>query len=460
LIPGFIFPQSWEKAFLSSSNPPDADACFKTLSLIDGKLISIGLNDGLSFNQSNFYLRMSDSTGDEIWTRIYVPGTEGRDADICITPDSNILIVFGNERTDSLNREVYESTFIKTDTSGNVLLTKSYSFTFQTATSFYLKIYALPDSNIILTTAEHIVKLNNSLDTIFCHNYSVGGSSSFIDDQASSIGILSYDASIDSMVLLKYNISSDSLYEFHFDLSTYSALTSTVWLITNIVFGEDHSIYLSSINYLSFDQISFTKLDSNLNLVWKKYLSEPHLLNGGMLFDSSKIIFTGSVSYDNIHTSGYIYEFDDAGDSILFNSFFPVAGAYQEDFLINTITKNKNNYLLSGYVNADTTEQKSYLASIDPQFTFPVSIKETGIKNDFKIHIYPNPVIDKFYLYSEIENIDHLKIFSIHGELLMERTFRNNSTKYDVDVSQLTPGLYYVLIQSRQAAQSFKIVKI
>jgi hypothetical protein len=76
---------------------------------------------------------------------------------------------------------------------------------------------------------------------------------------------------------------------------------------------------------------------------------------------------------------------------------------------------------------------KSYLASIDSQFTFPVSINEPGIKSDFKFHPFPNFAIDKIHLYSEIENINNLKIFSIHGQLLMEKIFRSNFTVYDVN---------------------------
>ncbi len=436
---------TFERIFLSSANPPDADECFKTLSLKNGNLVSVGLNDGFSFSQSNYYLRMSDSLGNEIWTKLFVPGTEGRDADICISGDSNIVIVIGNETTDSLNQIIYQSTFIKTNLNGDTLLTKTYPFKFMNA-SFYLMLYSVQDSDIILTTTEHIIRLNSSLDTIFVHSHSVGGIS-FINEQKSDIGIISHNAVIDSMVFVRYNISSDSFYEYSFDSSAYAALVSHGWLITGAGFGTANSIFVNLINYLSFGQASFVKLDSNLSLEWTKYLTAPHLLNGGMLVDSEKVLFTGRISYDNINNLGFIYELDYAGDSLKFKSFAPGGGAYLADFYPYSIMKNRGGYLVSGYVNSDTSVQKSYIASTDTSFSFPDFLDEPGSPSH-DILVFPNPASEKLIVYSASgQPIRQLILYSMMCEIMQE-VVSDGSNRHEWNVNGLSPGIYYLCVQT------------
>ncbi len=439
----------FEKVFLSSNNSPNEDECYKTLPLTGGNLVSIGLNDGFSFSQSNFYLRMSDQNGNELWTKVYTPGTEGRVADFCITPDSCIVMVFPNEIEDSLNQFVWNTTFNKVDLNGNLIYSKTYPFTFLTTGTSPPKIFTLSDSTLIFTSSEHLVKLNSSLDTIIIKHYSRGIAPSNMNSDLSELFIIKNQiiTGVDSFILAFYNTQLDSVYSMSFDSSVYSYINyQSGWYPGNIhkdVFG---SYYFFSTDLNTFNSIAFVKLDSSLQLQWIRFLSGQDLICLDFDIDSACVVFAGSRGIGNYESEGFIYKFNLFGDSLLYKTFSPLGGAYNE-IQINQIKIYNDYFCLSGWVHSDTSVQKSYIAVTDTSFSFPVFLDEpNSTSND--VLVFPNPSADRFVVYSTSgQSIHRLILYSVTGERMKE-IISNDSHKCELNVDELSPGLYYLYVQT------------
>ncbi|HMC00531.1 MAG TPA: T9SS type A sorting domain-containing protein [Flavobacteriaceae bacterium] len=90
----------------------------------------------------------------------------------------------------------------------------------------------------------------------------------------------------------------------------------------------------------------------------------------------------------------------------------------------------------------------------------------TSIENSLGIHdlnkqnvkVYPNPVKDKFFLDTQ-ENIKYIIIYDVNGRLLSQSTFIGDYTKKDIDVSQLSNGIYFLRLKSDIDKYTLKIIK-
>ena len=69
---------------------------------------------------------------------------------------------------------------------------------------------------------------------------------------------------------------------------------------------------------------------------------------------------------------------------------------------------------------------------------------------------YPNPASSDISIVSE-DNINRLKVFSITGKLLMDRTVNNTQTL--IDVSNFKSGIYMVSIETEDEVMTKKFIK-
>jgi PKD repeat protein len=90
----------------------------------------------------------------------------------------------------------------------------------------------------------------------------------------------------------------------------------------------------------------------------------------------------------------------------------------------------------------------------------PVAISEPG-RGDLGIRIFPNPSTGIFNLYIEKGNKDiDISIFDLHGQkVYTEKTLaRNGSVARELNLSELSKGIYYIRLTNENVTQVEKII--
>jgi PKD repeat protein len=163
------------------------------------------------------------------------------------------------------------------------------------------------------------------------------------------------------------------------------------------------------------------------NSSWINVTTNP----GGSAFSADDGTTFNSLDYDNQYTSVAFY-----------NEFIGWAGGFNQDSLNGGIYKwDKRNKLLTS-----TNDRVGAVAN--------------GSGNLFSIQ--PNPAKDYFVLASNSVVLKDIKVLIINssGELLDHFTFINNQGEFrqTIGISNLTPGLYFVLIQMGSKTETLKVV--
>jgi hypothetical protein len=448
----------FEKVFLTSQNSPDQEYCYKTIRYSTNRLVSIGYNDGFSFSPTNYYIRFSDNDGNEVWTKIFAPGSEPVNPDICISTD-NSIVAFIMDRYDSLGYYIYKVDFIRLDTLGNSITSKHYDFTYNPhpAYGYWPRLHALNDSGFVFTTGQDLIKLNSALDTIIHKTYKYGITLSEINHGQSEIFIVRKDTinGSDTTFITAYDTQLDSIYSTGFSTSIYNYVKSFGWSMRRLHIDPFGNFYFNSHKFSNPDSITFIKLDNNLNLVWQKFLVDSGIRSNDFDVDSSRVIFTGGYPTVTTIETGFLYILNLTGDSSYFHSFNALQGAYNETNPYNIFISG-NEYILSGWVNSDTSVQKSYMARVDTLYNFPVSVNDISKENT--LQIYPNPCTD--YLKINGAGLIYPLRISVY-DFTAKKLFNNeiNSIKEKIDLSSLSPGIYIVEVSSKYQRQRQIIIK-
>ncbi len=74
-----------------------------------------------------------------------------------------------------------------------------------------------------------------------------------------------------------------------------------------------------------------------------------------------------------------------------------------------------------------------------------------------QISIYPNPTSGIVHVDLAGKKIQNLKLIDVTGKIVIEKTNANTTTL--MDVSSLAKGIYFVILQTENGNQSFKLVK-
>ena len=87
-----------------------------------------------------------------------------------------------------------------------------------------------------------------------------------------------------------------------------------------------------------------------------------------------------------------------------------------------------------------------------------VSIEETFLQS---IEIYPNPVRQSLFINAPTVQVNHIRLINLTGQVLKAQTFnRNNSPiQQEINMADVVPGVYWVLIQTEYGLRQEKIVK-
>ena len=95
----------------------------------------------------------------------------------------------------------------------------------------------------------------------------------------------------------------------------------------------------------------------------------------------------------------------------------------------------------------------------ESQFRLPVIVQVTLSNNEFdtiKIVYNPNPVIDILYIKASIE-LKNAKICNLLGQTIFQQRF--NSNEIQLNMSDFPTGTYFVIVESDDRKETFKILK-
>lgn len=92
-------------------------------------------------------------------------------------------------------------------------------------------------------------------------------------------------------------------------------------------------------------------------------------------------------------------------------------------------------------------------------FEYPEMVVCDQLSSNYDLEIdgvdmYPNPVTDLLYLSSEEMIVSELRVFDTKASVVLSKANLNVST-FDLDVSDLTPGLYYIELQFDRREKKF-----
>lgn len=78
---------------------------------------------------------------------------------------------------------------------------------------------------------------------------------------------------------------------------------------------------------------------------------------------------------------------------------------------------------------------------------------------DDDIHVFPNPAKNKIYLKYSNEKINEIEIVNALGKTVSAKSIINNSSYIEIEVSDLTPGIYFLTIKTNQSSQTTNFIK-
>jgi hypothetical protein len=84
-----------------------------------------------------------------------------------------------------------------------------------------------------------------------------------------------------------------------------------------------------------------------------------------------------------------------------------------------------------------------------------VSLNEQPLSGNFN-RLYPNPVIDKLH-FSHAEKFDRITVSNAFGQTVKE--VYNVINEYEIDVSDLSAGMYYVKTENNAGQNNYKVFK-
>ena len=110
-------------------------------------------------------------------------------------------------------------------------------------------------------------------------------------------------------------------------------------------------------------------------------------------------------------------------------------------------------------VNGITYYASQTINKCESQYRLPVIVEVTLSNKEFdtiKIVYNPNPVTDILNIKASTE-LKNAKIFNLLGQTIFQQTF--NSKEIQLNMSDFPTGTYFVLVESDDINETFKIVK-
>jgi len=129
--------------------------------------------------------------------------------------------------------------------------------------------------------------------------------------------------------------------------------------------------------------------------------------------------------------------------------------AYQASFNGNSMFNFNKELYFAGYRN-DSIGIELYKVTTDTILLKQKTASKLVSANRTKV--YPNPCNSIIAItFDEINEKRHIKVLNILGDIELQTTSTDN--EINLDLSQLTNGIYIVLIESKSKTESYKIIK-
>lgn len=115
--------------------------------------------------------------------------------------------------------------------------------------------------------------------------------------------------------------------------------------------------------------------------------------------------------------------------------------------------------------NPDPHPYKSLLMYVDTQdvavtmsnfVLYSDDVLSISNVNDFELSLYPNPVKD-IAIISSAESVDLVRVFDLTGRIVKKTT--PNSNNFDLDVADLSKGIYLVKLNAGDKEATTKLIK-
>lgn len=154
---------------------------------------------------------------------------------------------------------------------------------------------------------------------------------------------------------------------------------------------------------------------------------------------------TGSEEYTNVYCLSYKYD-DHFIDYKNYDFRLKDSSSYIDAALAEFAPENDINGTARPQGTADDLGAYEYI--------FPVRTSQVHKELSFKI--YPNPATEYIYVHPEDEKIYKYAIYSVNGELSIERFVNYNVQKPYIDIAALTDGIYFIKINDSEIQKFIK----
>ena len=103
--------------------------------------------------------------------------------------------------------------------------------------------------------------------------------------------------------------------------------------------------------------------------------------------------------------------------------------------------------------------QNSIGVSYGNELNFSTLVSSIPDLSNIEITLYPNPIDNILYLWTDKSDFVEISILNIQGKVINSIQCMNNTTQ-QIDVSNFTPGIYFVEVQTTNSVFVQKIIKL
>ena len=118
--------------------------------------------------------------------------------------------------------------------------------------------------------------------------------------------------------------------------------------------------------------------------------------------------------------------------------------------------------LVSGTTNTPVTSIGTENSNTTPPSSIAFSTIKGGQNNDLtSIKLYPNPIIDRLNVKLEnpIQQDGVIRVYDIWGKLLQDRRIISGTSQVNLNLDNLTSGVYFIEVQEGEKAVRKRVVK-
>jgi len=286
-------------------------------------------------------------------------------------------------------------------------------------------------------------KQTDNLTFSLCYQATVGSSS-----HAQAIGFINNDNNID--IYSGYFSNTDGDYVFLNDSpdikytnSPYCPYNPNAQNVT--LTGSVGGIYSASPPGLDIDTISgaITPITSTEGIYKVFYTLAACIVRTEVTINSLDLSTTINGNTITANQDSATYQWIDCN-----NSFMPIPGETNQHYFANT----SGDYAV--IVNYDGCSDTSACVNI-------VTSNLSKLTEEYGLYIFPNPCSGKFKIQiSKLKSEVEMLIMNIHGQEILRDKFVINSSSYnkEIDLSNLSKGIYYINFRNKKFIRTEKLV--